>query len=260
MYTNMITNVLDTIGIELYKFLQPKDLFSLSLTNRHIYNGISKGVIQACLLQLPSKFNDQSSNESDTICYQVLIGDHVISFRNRHSFYNKEEVLDYLLQNKVKVAELKLVQSEHESMEESLKMARRLLLTNQKKGAKFVTYNNDERVPIQERAEYTSCGYHYETNNKELAIERSNYILSRMESDNCGEDGIISKNHTPIIKSWIQYILSQQHIVAGTWFWSCRHRLLDFQGVEGKGVMISSPNVVGEEMEICWMKMTASRV
>ena len=74
----MITNVLDTIGVELYKFLQPKDLFSLSLTNRHIYNGISKGVIQACLLQLPSKLNDQSSNESDAICYQVLIGDHVI--------------------------------------------------------------------------------------------------------------------------------------------------------------------------------------
>ena len=256
----MITNVLDTIGIELYKFLHPKDLFLFSLTNRHIHEIISKGVIQACLLQLASKFNDQNSNESDAICYQVLIGDHVISFRNRHSFYNKEEVLDYLLQNKVKVAELKLVQAENESMDESLKMARQLLLTNQKRGLKFVTYNNDERVPIQERAEYTSCGYHYETNNKELAIERANYILSRMESEIRREDDIMSKNHTPIIKTWIQYILSQQHIVAGTWFWSCRHRLLDFQGVEGKGVMISSPNVVGEEMEICWMKMTASRV
>jgi len=64
----------------------------------------------------------------------------------------------------------------------------------------------------------------------------------------------------PIIKTWIDYILSQKHITAGTWFWSCRHRLLDFQGVEGKGVTISSPSVVGEEMEISWMRMTASRV
>jgi len=79
--------------------------------------------------------------------------------------------------------------------------------------------------------------------------------MTKEESEN-GE-GSISK-HTPIIKIWMKYIFAQKFISAGTWFWSCRHPNLDFQGVEGKGVMISSHTAVDEEMEIQWIKMTAS--
>ena len=86
-------------------------------------------------------------------------------------------------------------------------------------------------VHIRNEAEYTNSGYHFEKDNKALATERCKYILSRLSIDR--EELIISK-HMPIIKTWIDYILSQKHITAGTWFWSCRHRLLDFQGVEGK--------------------------
>ena len=68
-----------------------------------------------------------------------------------------------------------------------------------------------------------------------------------------------SSYYMPLVKTWLAYILSQQHVVAGTYFWTCRHRNLDFQGVEGKGILITSPKAVDEEMEISWTRLTASR-
>ena len=241
-----IINVIDSIGIEIYKYLYPQELFKFSLSSQHIYHGISKGIIQACLRQMPPNFGSCGV-------------DHCVSINNRHSFYKKDDVLEYLLDKKIRVAELKLVETETLSLEESIDKARQVL-SNKKSGAKFISYSNinDMSLPVHIRneAEYINAGYHFEKDNKELATERCKYILSRLLE---GEELIISK-HIPIIKTWINYILSQKHIIAGTWFWSCRHRLLDFQGVEGKGVTISSPSVVGEEMEISWMRMTASRV
>lgn len=231
-----ITNVLDTIGIEVYKFLHPNDLFSFSLANHHVFNEVSKGLIQACLRQLPSNFGSNGR-------------DHVIVFNNRHSFLKKEHLLDHLL-DKIQIADLKLVGNENQTMEDSLMRARDVF--SHQAGAKFVSLNDD--LPEHLRTEYTSAGYHYEKENKGLATSRSKYILSRMAME-----GKMSK-HITIVKTWINYILSQKQIVAGSWLWSVRHRNLDFQGVEGKGVMISSPNAIGEEMEICWTRMTASRV
>ena len=90
-----IKNVIDSIGIEIYKYLYPQELFSFSLSNQHVYHGISKGIIQACLRQLPPNFGSSGV-------------DHCVSINNRHSFYKKDEVLEYLLDKKIRVAELKL--------------------------------------------------------------------------------------------------------------------------------------------------------
>jgi len=177
--------------------------------------------------------------------------EHAISFNDRHSFRSKGEVLDQLL-HKISVAELKLPGTEDLSAEESLVKARELL--SRKGGARFVSH--DPELPIHLRAEYTSVGYHFEENDRDKAASRAEYILSRMTI----EEDEAMMSHVPIVKTWIKYILSQSHVVAGTWFWSCRHRSLDFQGVEGKGVMISTPDAEGEEMEICWMRLTASRI
>ena len=146
--------------------------------------------------------------------------DHCVSINNRHSFYKKDDVLEYLLDKKIRVAELKLVATETLSLEESIDKARQVL-SNKKSGAKFISYNNinDMSLPVHIRneAEYTNAGYHFEKDNKELATERCKYILSRFSIDR--EELTISK-HMPIIKTWIDYILSQKHVIAGTWFWS----------------------------------------
>eukprot|EP00585_Thalassiosira_rotula_P012765 CAMPEP_0196131028 /NCGR_PEP_ID=MMETSP0910-20130528/1192_1 /TAXON_ID=49265 /ORGANISM="Thalassiosira rotula, Strain GSO102" /LENGTH=316 /DNA_ID=CAMNT_0041390437 /DNA_START=5 /DNA_END=955 /DNA_ORIENTATION=- len=232
-----ITNVLDTIGTEIYKFVLPTDLLHFSLTNHHIYDEVSTGLIQACLRQLPPNF----------VCRGI---DHSVSFHARHTFPQKENLMDHLL-DKIKIAELKLIGTENDTTEDALTKAREVLTNT--KSAKFYSHNKD--LPSHLRLEFTSAGYHHEHNNKKLATSRSQYILSRMSIESeC------MSNNIPIVQMWIDYILCQRHIVAGTWFWSCRHRNLDFQGVEGKGVMISSPKTVGEEMEICWTRTTASRV
>eukprot|EP00581_Thalassiosira_minuscula_P018842 CAMPEP_0183718478 /NCGR_PEP_ID=MMETSP0737-20130205/11717_1 /TAXON_ID=385413 /ORGANISM="Thalassiosira miniscula, Strain CCMP1093" /LENGTH=297 /DNA_ID=CAMNT_0025948039 /DNA_START=86 /DNA_END=979 /DNA_ORIENTATION=- len=238
-----ITNVLDTIGIEVYKYLHPSELFSFSLANHHVYNEVSKGLIQTCLRQLPPNFGSNSS-------------EHSIIFKTRHSFPEKEKLLDHVM-NKIRTAELKLVGAEDSSAEDALTKAREVLhacgvhARGVGGSAKFFSTNYEHPKHLQ--TEFTSVGYHYEKDNRKLSRNRSQYMISRMALEG-------DASHIVPIKTWIDYILSQKQIVAGTWFWSVRHRNLDFQGVEGKGVMISSPNVEGEEMEICWTKMTASRV
>ena len=255
-----ISDVLDVIGIEIYKYLVPRELFHFSLASHHVHEEVSKGLIQSCLRQMPPNFGSEGK-------------DHCITFNRRHSYYTKEMLLDQLL-DKVQVAELKILGAEDQSMEDSLSQAREIL-TRKKAGARFISYNSE--LPAHLQFEYTSVGYNYDADNKKLAVSRSSYILSRMamaetedssdeeeEQDNNNEEDREKQQkqlqHTPIVKTWIGYILSQRHIVAGTWFWSCRHRNLDFQGVEGKGVMISSPHAEGEEMEIMWTRLTASRV
>eukprot|EP00584_Thalassiosira_punctigera_P005600 CAMPEP_0172530486 /NCGR_PEP_ID=MMETSP1067-20121228/4207_1 /TAXON_ID=265564 ORGANISM="Thalassiosira punctigera, Strain Tpunct2005C2" /NCGR_SAMPLE_ID=MMETSP1067 /ASSEMBLY_ACC=CAM_ASM_000444 /LENGTH=265 /DNA_ID=CAMNT_0013314705 /DNA_START=386 /DNA_END=1183 /DNA_ORIENTATION=+ len=231
-----IANVLDVIGIEVYKFLLPKDLHLFSLANHHVFDEVSKGLIQACLRQLPPNF----------VCRGI---DHTISFNTRHSFPEKGPLMDHLL-GKIKTAELKMVGTESQTAEESLARAREVL--SDKTSAKF--YSHNSKLPVHLQLEFTSAGYHFDKDDKKLATSRSEYILSRM-----AKEGEMS-HHIPTVKTWINYILSQNHVVAGTWFWSCRHRNLDFQGVEGKGVMISSPKTEDEEMEICWTRWTASTV
>lgn len=82
---------------------------------------------------------------------------------NRHSFYKKDDVLEYLLDKKIRVAELKLAATETLSLEESIDKARQVL-SNKKSGAKFISYNNinDMSLPVHIRneAEYTNSGYH----------------------------------------------------------------------------------------------------
>ena len=63
-----IKNVIDSIGIEIYKYLYPQELFSFSLSNQHVYHGISKGIIQACLRQLPPNFGSSGGNDDYFYC------------------------------------------------------------------------------------------------------------------------------------------------------------------------------------------------
>ena len=174
--------------------------------------------------------------------------DHLICFSNQHSFPTKETLLDHLL-NKIDIAELRLVGTN--SKQESLSKAREVFTSGVKHaGVKFVSPNNDDDdLP----PEYTSVGYHYERDNKHVALSRSKYILERIDAV-----AEIPKEHATLAKAWVNYFLAQNQFIVGTWFWSCRHRSLDFQGVEGKGIMIEAPEG-GEQLEIGWTRLTASR-
>jgi len=241
-----IEMVLNTIGLEIYSCLHPNDLFNYSLCHHHTHEEISKNLIQAFMKQIPPNFGNYEN-------------DHMICFKHRHTFRNKDILLDYLLQ-KIETADLRICDEIDDkrvtqtlSMEESLIRAKEVLAREKKFGAKFVSYNED--LPPHLRSEFTSVGYHFQGDNKALATSRWKYILSRMKMV---EDS--SSKYGSLVKIWLDYILSQQHVVAGTYLWTCRHRNLDFQGVEGKGILITSPNAIDEEMEISWTRLTAQIV
>eukprot|EP01082_Thalassiosira_pseudonana_P002190 g2120.t1 g2120 contig11:753042-753905(+) len=146
--------------------------------------------------------------------------DYVIAFSEEFMFRSREGVIEHVLK-KAETAELRLV------------------------GVPNVEEFQDP--------EYINVGCHFQhvQEDKELAIKRANDIVARIQSTEELAD------NARLIKAWMYFILSQRRITAGSWFWSCRHPSLDFQGVEAKGVMISSN---GEELEITWTRMTASKV
>ncbi|KAL7521495.1 hypothetical protein ACHAWX_006170 [Stephanocyclus meneghinianus] len=234
-----LVKVTDTIGLEIYSFLHPCDLFRLSFTTHRIFDGIRKHLIQVALRQLPPILDDHSVR----VEYQVTASD-------KHSFRNREKLLSHVLE-KVETAELNVAGL---TMEESLIIAREVLNNEKKPGVYGATLMSPatHRFPDPE---YTHVGYNYQKENRELAVIRGKDILERM--------ALIGQVSARIdfVKSWLDYLFAQNnYLVIGSWFWSCRHRNLDFQGVEGKGVMFSIRESPVEELEISCVIMTKSRV
>ena len=96
------TDVLDQIGVEVYKYLHPTDLLSFSLANRHVHEEVSKGIIQACLRQMPPNFGSYGvhayASEAERIDHIIIFSvDHVVVFKERHSFPKQADLLDHLL-------------------------------------------------------------------------------------------------------------------------------------------------------------------
>eukprot|EP00970_Alexandrium_tamarense_P005746 scaffold934_cov191-Alexandrium_tamarense.AAC.27 len=227
-------DISDDIVFEVYAFLHPQDLLYLSLANRHSHKEITRRVLQIARLQLPRQLENADS-----------IGmDYVIAFSEEFMFRSREGVIEHVLK-KAETAELRLVGVPN--VEESILEARRVL--KKRSGVTLVTSPTDR---FQD-PEYINVGCHFQhvQEDKELAMKRANDIVARIQSTEELAD------NARLIKAWMYFILSQRRITAGSWFWSCRHPSLDFQGVEAKGVMISSN---GEELEITWTRMTASKV
>lgn len=225
-----LSNVIDAIGIEISSFFHPNDLFNLSLANHHISEGIRAKLIQVALRQLPKILDEQ-------VECQVKVS-------KRHSFPNRERLLEQLLY-KIEAAELKFA---GKTKEQSLIDAKEVLNTEKKPGVYGATFISETSWGIP-GPEYTHVGYNYQKDNLPLATVRCIDILER----------ISCMQHAPLVKSWMKYLLVQKSLTIGSWFWTCRHRYLDFQGVEGKGIMFCNPES-GEELELQYIVMTRIKV
>ena len=226
----LLSNVIDAIGLEVYSFFHPKDLFNLSLANHHISDGIHENLIQVALRQLPNVLDEQ-------IECQVKVS-------KQHSFRNREHLLDQLL-HKIEAAELKFA---GKTREQSLIDAKEVLNTEKKPGVYGATLISETSWGTP-GPEYTHVGYNYQKDNLPLATVRCKDILGRMSC----------MQQASLVKSWMDYLLVQKSLTIGSWFWTCRHRYLDFQGVEGKGIMFFNPES-GEELELQYIIMTRIKI
>ena len=235
-----IFKVTDAIGLEAYSFLHPKDLFNLSQTCRRILAEISNNLIPVALRQLPSVLHDIEQ----AVEYQVQVS-------KEQSFSNRTQLLHHVLQ-KIEVAELRFI---GQTTAQSLANAREVLNSEKKPGIYGATLIHE--TPSFPDPEYVHVGYNYQTDNIDSATVRCKNIIERMMSSS------LQYEEVSVVKHWLNYLLSQKNLRIGSWFWTCRHRNLDFQGVEGKGVMISdhsfslefkcvimTRNRVGEEEEV----------
>lgn len=224
--------VTDAIGSEIYAFVHPKDLFNLSLASRCSYNRICESLIQVALCQLPPVLDNHE---------QI---DHQVKVVKEHTFSSREHVLSHVLQ-KIEAAELKFP---GQTLNESLINARDILNREMKPGVHGATLMSETSVRFPD-PEITHVAYNYQGGNRALGTARCRYILER----------ISSVDNESIVKCWMDYLLAQRYLVIGSWFWTCRHRQLDFQGVEGKGVMFSNPET-GERLELNCSIMTTRRL
>ena len=211
-----ISKVMDAIGLEIYSYLHPKDLFNLSQTCRRILAETSNNLISVALRQLPSILHDMQQ----AVEYQVQVS-------KEHSFSNRNQLLNHVLQ-KIEVAELRFI---GQTTAQSLVNARGVLNSEKKPGVYGATLIYE--TPSFPDPEYVHVGYNYQKVNKDSATARCKNIIERMMSSS------LQREDVSVVKHWLKYLLSQRNLRIGSWFWTCRHRNLDFQGVEGKGIMFS---------------------
>jgi hypothetical protein len=223
----------NAVGLEIYYFLHPADLFHLSLTSIHIFDEIRNDILQIALRQLPFILKD---DDIDQVEYQVKVS-------KDRSYPSREHLLHHVLQ-KIEVAELKFAGQTHE---ESLINAKEVLNTEKKPGVYGATLMSETSWRFPD-PEYTHVGYNYQQENKDSATVRCKDILERMSST----------KDISIFKCWMGYLFAQKSLVIGSWFWTCRHRHLDFHGVEGKGIVFSIPETK-ECLEVQCAIMTRSR-
>ncbi|KAL3799641.1 hypothetical protein ACHAWO_008957 [Cyclotella atomus] len=226
---NEVTEI-DAIGLEIWSFLHPKDLCNFSLTDQLIHKRICDRVIQLAS-QLPFILDEQE------VEYEVKVS-------KEHSFPTRNNLLDHVL-HKIEAAELKFP---GQTPEESLIIAEEVLNREKKPGIYGATFMSEtsRRFPDPE---ITHVGYNYQKENRASAADRCNDILERMSA----------MKHATVVKFWMDYLFANPRIVVGSWFWTCRHRLLDFQGVEGKGIMFSFPET-NEQLELQCIIMTRGKV
>jgi hypothetical protein len=226
---NEVTEI-DAIGLEIWSFLHPKDLCNFSLTDQLIHKRIRDRVIQLAS-QLPFILDEQE------VEYEVKVS-------KEHSFPTRNNLLDHVL-HKIEAAELKFP---GQTPEESLIIAEEVLNREKKPGIYGATFMSEtsRRFPDPE---ITHVGYNYQKENRASAAVRCNDILERMSA----------MKHATVVKFWMDYLFANPRIVVGSWFWTCRHRLLDFQGVEGKGIMFSFPET-NEQLELQCIIMTRGKV
>lgn len=217
----VLQDVLDNVGMQIYYYLHPKDLFSLGSCSRHLRNDVVHSKLdKICIHHLPLQLGAATN--------------YLAEFREGHSFSDKEELLNHVL-DKTEAAKLVLVDTR--TVKESRSRAREVLLlgNDYKSTAKFHALHdkNDNLIALPTTVE---C-YYQNGIEKRSAISWANYNLDR---DACKRNGA-DKETYQFIQAWLNCIFSRNdNRTFGMWRWSCKHRDLNGHGIAGVGVMITS--------------------
>ena len=215
--------IFDMLGNDIYTYLHPKDLFSFSFSNHQHFKKIRNNLIHVFMRQLP---------------IQLGVGtNYLVEISKGHSFSTREDLMDHLL-DKIRSAKIFLLGTS--TMEESLLLAREMLSGDNGSCATFQTFNNEHLPPV-------TAEYHFQSDiSQDSAKAWARYIIDR---DCCKNRRGKAVHRYKFVLEWLHYILSQDNHILGNWRWSCKHSNLNFKGVAGVGVMISTPEI-GGEMEI----------
>ena len=211
--------ITDVVGIQMYSFLSPKDLQSLSHTTRHFATEVREKLVQICMELLPLKSVDP------------IDGKQWVSVSKGHSFDSCDDFFDSIVGG-IHGDGLRLHGTG--TMEESSIGLRE----------EFI-HRDYDRVPSStylyrqgdERSEYCcEASYNRVVSNQTCIIAASN--LRQFSS---------STVHS--IEEWVRCILSLEDTTAG--MRGYHHPTKGMVQYVEKSIMISTPNE-GEEMEIYW--------
>jgi len=234
----MIDEVVDTIGIQLYQYLHPKDLFYLSICNHKLYNDIvHKKLAEICISHLPLQLGKGTN--------------YLGTFKEGASSGSKEELLEFVL-DKTEAADIVIKGTS--TFEESRHKTRENIIDNSDTSGRFYPRGNPTYIiPI-----IIECKYEWSTENS-VASSWVDHILNRSTFRGDKKKYVPfrkDKKTYAIIKSWLDFLFAIQNsnryenmISFGMWSWKCNHPKLKGQGIAGMGVMmnIQHQNGNGEE-------------
>ena len=209
MSTSSFEDILDIVGIEIYTYLVPTELFFVSLCNKDKLSDVKKQLFKVCTRHLPLKLG----NETDIF----------ISFSKGRSFASKERLIDHVL-SKIETAGMRVPGTK--TVEESLTNARGKLL-----GSNCV----ELQVSVFKKCLATSF-YHREGISFGYAAERIKRMLYEDPCKNGAEKDVQLHN---FIRDWMFCILSMKQndgLIIGQWVWQ-----LVRYGSIGRGIMMSIP-------------------
>ena len=239
--SSLIISLLETVGIQVsICYLQPSDLFSLSLTSHQLHDIIlhTNTLIQTCIQHhLPIQLGVSTN-------YLAELRE---SYSHNISYRSKTELVTHVL-DQLHSSQLLLLETN--TVQESEERAKKLFI-NQGKSSVMCYAADDTR-----RRATTTVECHFQSNaTNESATAWIDYILNRDACKRYGQDRARNK----LIRDWLMFILSSlqrtttnnrnnnnHHHHHGNnsniqiWRWGCKHSNLSGKGVSGVGVMISS--------------------
>eukprot|EP00571_Detonula_confervacea_P017241 CAMPEP_0172312046 /NCGR_PEP_ID=MMETSP1058-20130122/16472_1 /TAXON_ID=83371 /ORGANISM="Detonula confervacea, Strain CCMP 353" /LENGTH=245 /DNA_ID=CAMNT_0013025391 /DNA_START=118 /DNA_END=855 /DNA_ORIENTATION=- len=218
--TFQFQDVLENVGMNIYYYLHPKDLFSFGSCSRQLWNDIIHNKLaKICMHHLPLHLGVGTN--------------YLAEFCKGHSFSDKAELLEYVL-DKTEAAKLMIVDTN--TMEESRSRAREVLLGDDNKStAKFYAPNRNDSNNLLSHPLQCTVECHYQNViEKCSAMSWVKYILDRDAFKKNRKD----KDTCQFIKAWLDFLFSQRNIDFGMWRWSCKHGNLNGHGIAGVGVML----------------------
>ena len=218
--------ILDIVGIDFYKYLTPKDLFSVGICSHQRFDEVCKNIIQIFMQHLPLELGEGTKS--------------LISFSKRHSFSSKEQMIDYFA-DRIKASGIRLA-NDTENAEGASNRVKTAL--NDDSGFVMVEGTNEnELIPA-------TCIYR-----SEIPFDSTLMFIQYILNNDKHKDTPAHR----FVRNWvlcIVYLKRNDAFVAGQWRWYLPHpNFLHSGGFEGLGVMMSFLET-GETIELSWKRFS----